>query len=83
MRIKERKVVQVRLFHNKEHWHCFIIPSKVWPEKKHGDMGSKPHYHYLSDKSGITWNLLQDRIKACDMLSSDVHILVVNNPELL
>lgn len=80
--LKERKVVQVRLFHNKEHWHCFYYTFKGLAGKEHGDMGSKPHYHYLSDKSGITWNQLQDRIKACDMPSSDVHILV-NNPELL
>lgn len=80
--LKERKVVQVRLFHNKEHWHCFYYTFKGLAGKEHGDMGSKPHYHYLSDKSGITWIQLQDRIKACDMPSSDVHILV-NSPGLL
>jgi len=79
--LEERKVVQVRLFHDKEHWHCFYYTFKGLAGKEHGDMGSKPHYHYLSDKSGITWDQLQERIKACDMPSSDVHILV-NNPEL-
>ena len=80
--LEERKVIQVRLFHNKEHWHCFYYTFKGLAGKEHGEMGRKPHYHYLSDKSGITWNQLQDRIKACEMPSSDVHILV-NNPELL
>ena len=41
-----------------------------------GLMGSKPHYHYLSDKSGIVWDDLVKRIKDCDMPSSNNHIVI-------
>ena len=41
-----------------------------------GMMGSKPHYHYISDKSGIKWDDLVSRIKDCDMPSSKVHIVI-------
>ena len=39
-------------------------------------MGSKPHYHYLSDKSGLKREALECRIKDCDMPSTKVHIVI-------
>lgn len=77
--LEQRKVVQVRIFHNSEHWHCFYYTFKGMAGMEHGEMGEQSHYHYLSDKSGITWEQLQQRIDKCDMPSSDVHILVNNH----
>lgn len=74
--LAERKVVQARLYHKGEHWHCFYFTFKGVAGKETGEMGAKPHHHYLSDKSGITWETLMQRIKECDMPTSKVHIIV-------
>lgn len=76
--LEQRKVVQVRIFHNTKHWHCFYYTFKGMAGKEHGEMGGQPHYHYLSDKSGLSWEQLQMRIENVNMPSSDVHILVNN-----
>lgn len=74
--LEQRKVVQARIYHKDNHWHCFYFTYKGLAGEEGGVMGSKPHYHYLSDKSGITWEELLRRIKDCNMPSSKVHILI-------
>lgn len=74
--LEQRKVVQARIYHKEGHWHCFYFTLKGISGLESGVMGSKPHYHYLSDKSGITWEDLISRIKTCDMPSSKVHIVI-------
>lgn len=74
--LEQRKVVQARIYHKNEHWHCFYFTYKGLAGEESGIMGSKPHYHYLSDKSGIGWEELKRRIKACDMPTSKVHIVI-------
>ena len=54
----------------------FPITYKGLAGEESGEMGSKPHYHYLSDKSGITWEDLMKGIKDCDMPTSKVHIVI-------
>ena len=75
--LQQRKVVQARIYHKDTTWHCFYFTFKGLAGEESGVMGSKPHYHYLSDKSGIAWNDLMQRIKACDMPTSKVHIVVI------
>lgn len=74
--LEQRRVVQARIYHKNEHWHCFYFTFKGLAGEESGVMGSKPHYHYLSDKSGIAWDELIRRIKICDMPSSKVHIVI-------
>ena len=74
--LEQRKVVQARIYHKDHHWHCFYFTYKGLAGEEGGVMGSKPHYHYLSDKSGITWEELLRRIKDCNMPSSKVHIVI-------
>jgi hypothetical protein len=74
--LEQRKVVQARIYHKGEHWHCFYFTFKGLAGEENGVMGSKPHYHYLSDKFGITWETLMQKIKECDMPTSKVHILI-------
>lgn len=74
--LEQRKVVQARIYHKDNHWHCFYFTYKGLAGEEGGVMGSKPHYHYLSDKSGITWEELLKRIKDCNMPSSKVHIVI-------
>ena len=74
--LEQRKVVQARVYHKDNHWHCFYFTFKGLAGLESGVMGSKPHYHYLSDKSGIAWDELIQRIKDCDMPTSKVHIII-------
>lgn len=77
--LEQRKVVQARIYHNGATWHCFYFTFKGLNGLESGMMGSKPHYHYLSDKSEITREGLIDRIKRCDMPSSRVHVVIDRN----
>lgn len=75
--LEQRKVVQARIYHRNNHWHCFYFTFKGLAGEESGMMGSKPHYHYLSDKSGLAWDDLLQRIKDCDLPSSKLHIVIV------
>lgn len=77
--LEQRKVVQARIYHKGNIWHCFYFTFKGLNGLESGMMGSKPHYHYLSDKSGITWEGLIDCIKRCDMPRSKVHVVIDRN----
>lgn len=74
--LEQRKVIQARIYHKANVWHCFYFTYKGLAGEESGIMGSKPHYHYLSDKSGIKWDDLVSRIKGCDMPSSKVHVVI-------
>ena len=74
--LEQRKVIQARVYHKNNIWHCFYFTFKGLAGEECGIMGSKPHYHYLSDKSGIVWDDLVKRIKDCDMPSSKNHIVI-------
>lgn len=74
--LEQRKVIQARIYHKDSIWHCFYFTFKGLVGDESGLMGSKPHYHYLSDKSGTPWDELVRRIKECDMPTSKVHIVI-------
>lgn len=74
--LEQRKVVQARIYKKGDIWHCFYFTNKGLAGKESGNMGSCPHYHYLSSLSGISLEELKMRIKKCDMPSSKIHIVV-------
>ena len=74
--LHDRKVVQARIYHRGTTWHCFYFTFRGIAGEENGKLGKLPHYHYLSDKYGISLKTLESRIKACDMPSSNVHIII-------
>lgn len=74
--IKDRKVVVARVFHKGDHWHCFYHTFKGLSGEEPGENGSKPHWHYISDKSNISREELNTRIQNVDMPASKVHIFI-------
>ena len=74
--LEQRKVIQARVYHKNSNWHCFYFTFKGLAGEENGFMGSKSHYHYLSNKSGIVWNDLMKRINDCNMPSSKIHIVI-------
>lgn len=77
--LEQRKVVQARIYHRGEHWHCFYFTFKGLSGQEKGEFGSKPHWHYWSDKCGMTFEQIKDCINNCKMPTSDVHILIERN----
>lgn len=74
--LEQRKVVQARIYHRNSSWHCFYYTFKGLAGEECGVLGSQPHYHYLSNRSGVSWDTLLKRIKACNMPTSKVHIRI-------
>lgn len=74
--LEQRKVVQARILHKGSHWHCLYFTFKGVQGQETGPNGSKPHWHYLSDKYNITLDDLRKRIEDCDMPTSKVHIFI-------
>ena len=77
--LEQRKIIQARIYHKNNVWHCFYFTYKGLAGNESGLMGGKPHYHYFSNKSRIIWDDLMKRIKDCDMPSSKVHIIIERN----
>ncbi len=71
--LDQRKVVQTRIYHRGDIWHCFYYTYRGFD----GREGNRPpHFHYLSDKWGITREELLRRIQANIHPSSKVHIWI-------
>lgn len=77
--LEQRRVVQARIYHKNGLWHCFYFTFKGLSGLERGDYGSKPHWHYWSDKCGMTLERFKECIDICKMPSSDVHILIDRN----
>jgi hypothetical protein len=73
--LDQRTVIQTRIYHKDDIWHCFYFTYKGLDGKESGKLGSQSHYHYLSDKFGITKDCLLDCIRKNEM-PSGVHILL-------
>lgn len=74
--LEQRRAIQARIFHKDNIWHCFHFTVKGLYGLEGGTWGAKPHYHYLSDKSGLSWEELIQRVKSCDLPSSSVHVVI-------
>ena len=71
--LDQRKVVQTRIYHKGDSWHCFYYTFRGFD----GREGNRPpHFHYLSDKWGITREELLKRIQENNPPSSKVHIWI-------
>lgn len=74
--LEQRTVLQARIYHKDSHWHCFYFTYKGLAGHERGRMGAQPHYHYLSDRSGISIEKLLDAIEKCEMPTSSVHVII-------
>lgn len=72
--LQQRKVQNVRIYHKGDVWHCFYGTLRGLNGQEQGAVGSRPHFHYISDKWGIKMDDLLQRIQANDMPSS-IHVL--------
>ncbi len=72
--LEQRKVLQARVYHKGNIWHCFYFTFRGLAGAEPGVFGGVPHYHYLSDKYGISRDNLNKCIYSAKMPSSEVHI---------
>ena len=76
--LDQRKVIQTRIYHKENIWHCFYYTFKGLNGQEPGVLGAKPHYHYLSNKFGMSIEDLLERIKL-NNAPSGVHVLLDKN----
>ena len=74
--LEQRKVLQARIYHRDNTWHCFYFTYRGLAGKEPGMFGSTPHYHYISDKFGVSLEELKKRLEEGNMLSSKIHIQI-------
>lgn len=73
--IDQRQSLIVWLFEKKDTWHCFLQTIKGLKGKEGGQMGSRPHIHYISNSFGISKDELLSKIKnEGEYVTTKVHI---------
>lgn len=73
--IRSRKII-ARLLDKDNHWHCFYQTSSGIQGEEHGEFGSQPHIHYISDAFGVAREDLISAIKGGNAICSKIHILL-------
>ncbi|MCH6235254.1 hypothetical protein [Cognataquiflexum rubidum] len=75
--INHRKKIVANFLDRGNEWHCFYLTYKALAGKESWNSGT-PHYHYISDKFGISREKLVEGIKEGKMPSSPIHIGLKN-----
>lgn len=71
--ILQRTVIVAKILDIKDSWHCFFCTYRSLRGEESWDSG-QPHWHYISDKWGISRNDLIEAIKMGRHPSTSVHI---------
>ncbi|MBK3519629.1 hypothetical protein [Carboxylicivirga marina] len=71
--IEQRKVVVSNFFDKEDTWHCIFITYNSIGGKENWKDG-KPHFHYFSDKWGLSRQEVLDRFSSGRYPSTSVHI---------
>ena len=74
--VTSSKFILARILDNGEQWHCFYQTKTGLQGKENGDLGSRPHIHYISDSFGISREDFVKALKGGKVPSSKVHILL-------
>lgn len=77
--MRQRKVIQLRIYHKNDVFHCFYFTFRGLAGKESGEFGSQPHYHYVSNKWNYTRENLIDMISKGLLPDSKVHIIIDRN----
>lgn len=75
--IEHRKVTVSKFFDKGNEWHCLFVTFKSLRGKETWKNG-QPHFHYLSDKWGVPREKVLERLKSKDIISSKVHIDILD-----
>lgn len=72
--IEHRKVMVAKFLDKQNEWHCFFLTYESLKGKESWKNGT-PHYHYISDKFGLTRQNVLEQLKSCNYsLGSLPHI---------
>lgn len=77
--MQQRKVMQLRIYHKDDIFHCFYFTFRGLAGDESGEFGSQPHYHYVSNKWNYTRENLIDMISKGVLPDSKVHIIIERN----
>ena len=71
--IEQRKVVSAKFMDNANGWHCFFITYRSIGGEESWKNG-QPHFHYISDKFGISREDAVNQFKSDSYPTTSVHI---------
>lgn len=71
--VNHRKVVVSKFLDKQDEWHCFFVTYNSLAGKENWQNG-QPHYHYLSDKWGLSRQEAVSRLKSNNYPKTSVHI---------
>lgn len=74
--VRSSKFILARIIDKGEHWHCFYQTKSGIKGEESGNLGSKPHIHYISDSFGVSREDFIKALKGGKVPSSEVHILL-------
>lgn len=77
--MEQRQVMQLRIYHKGDMFHCFYFTFRGLAGDESGEFGSQPHYHYVSNKWNYTRENLIDMISKGVLPDSKVHIIIERN----
>lgn len=71
--ITQRKVIIAKFLDKDDNWHCLFVTYHSLAGKESWQ-GGQPHFHYISNKFGVTREEVVNRIKSGEHPSTPVHI---------
>ena len=74
--VNHRKVIVSKILDRGSEWHCFFITYNSIAGKEKWQ-GGQPHYHYISDKWGLSRQEAVDRLKSTNYPPTSVHIALI------
>jgi len=72
--VRSSKFILARILDKGERWHCFYQTKSGIQGKESGNLGSRPHLHYISDAFGVSREDFIKALKGGKVPSSEVHI---------
>jgi hypothetical protein len=75
--IAHRKVIIAKFLDRGDDWHCLFLTFNSLARKENWQDG-QPHFHYISDKFGLTRKEVVNRIKIGNYVSTPVHISLID-----
>ena len=76
--VEYRKVIVAKFLDKAENWHCLFVTYNSLAGKENWNNG-QPHFHYISDKFGLTREKVVRRFKSGNYASTSVHITLLDD----
>lgn len=77
--VEQQKVLVTRIASKGSLWHCLLQTFSGLKGKEQGKQGSRPHVHYISDKTcGLTYDQIVAMIKTGIYPKAEIHLPLID-----